>query len=444
MLWLKYLRRRKVVLLSVVAVAMSVAMLTVVASLFTGFILAFEQSAVDLIGDIVLESHVKFPDYQKLIAQLEQTGAADAAAATIRAPGLLRRGVGDVRAVQIWGIEPERLARVTRLKKSLLHQKDLPEVTGFGGIDPNGSMGGFVGIGVLAEPNQTTDKYDVQGVKAMIGQRVVLTTVSVDLADPNDQSARRARTRVFAVVISDVVFTGNSPFDQQSVFLPLEGLHAKLYPGQPAVTVDRIHVKVRPGVDVEASKTRIMGIWRSFARQTLGWGPASIGQVDIVTARELQGKYLEAIRSQLGMLMLIFGVIDASVVVLVFCIFYMIVRLKQKDIAILKACGCSSGQVVWVFLGFGAVVGVAGSVLGTLLGCLFTRNINAIEDWLSLQLGLKLWDSSVYLFDRIPSQVAWGSVFNITVLATVAACGGALVPAILAARTRPVQILRYE
>ena len=58
-LWLRYLGKRRVVLLSIAAVALSCALLIVVASLFNGFINAFEQSAVDAIGDVVLHRRMK-------------------------------------------------------------------------------------------------------------------------------------------------------------------------------------------------------------------------------------------------------------------------------------------------------------------------------------------------------------------------------------------------
>jgi lipoprotein-releasing system permease protein len=444
LLWIKYLRRRKVVLLSVGAVALSVALLTVVASLFTGFIHTYEQSAVDLLGDVVLESDVPFPDYPKLIALLEQTDGVEAASATIQVPGLLHLGKGNVRAVEVWGIEPGRLSRITSLKRSLLRQKNLNSAPTFEGADPNEGMGGYVGIGALAEPNQTTDRYDFQAVQALIGQRVVLTTGTMEQADPNEAGGQRPRRRTFDFVIRDVVYAGNFLFDQQAVFLPLEELYQHLHPSQPMAMVERIQIKLRPGMDPEKAKTEIQKIWQGFAEHTLHWGPYSVAQAKVATARELQARFMDEVRKQLGVLMLIFGVIDFGAVLLVLCIFYMIVQLKRKDIAILKASGCSSGQVAWLFLGFGAVVGAVGCGLGVLLGYVFTRNINAIEDWLSLRLGLKLWDSSVYLFDQIPNQVAWGSVLNIVVLATAAACLGALVPAIVAARTRPVEILRYE
>jgi len=57
---------------------------------------------------------------------------------------------------------------------------------------------------------------------------------------------------------------------------------------------------------------------------------------------------------------------------------------------------------------------------------------------------MKLWRSSVYMFEKIPNEVNWPAVWWI-VLAAIAACViGALIPAMVAARLRPVKILRYE
>jgi len=52
--WLKYLCKWRVVFLSVAAVALSVALLIVVASLFTGFIEAVQMGAVGMVGDVLL------------------------------------------------------------------------------------------------------------------------------------------------------------------------------------------------------------------------------------------------------------------------------------------------------------------------------------------------------------------------------------------------------
>jgi len=146
----------------------------------------------------------------------------------------------------------------------------------------------------------------------------------------------------------------------------------------------------------------------------------------------------------MGVLLLIFGVVSFSVIVLIFCIFYMIAKLKQRDIAIVKSCGATSGSVALVFLGFGCCVGTVGSGIGAVLAYIITKNINTIEEWIRIIFGMKLWKSSVYMFSKIPNNIDWWAVLPIVLLAIIAATIGTLIPAIVAARTKPVEILRYE
>jgi lipoprotein-releasing system permease protein len=122
----------------------------------------------------------------------------------------------------------------------------------------------------------------------------------------------------------------------------------------------------------------------------------------------------------------------------------MIVMTRQRDIAIIKSCGTTSSSVASIFIGFGACVGVIGSAFGVILGYIVTKNVNTIEEWIRIIFGLKLWKSSMYMFSKIPNEVDWGSVWSIVLLTVVAAAIGALIPAIVAARTKPVEILRYE
>ena len=51
-LWLRYLRKKKIVFLSIAAVALSVALLIVVASLFSGFIRALKQAGVESVEQL--------------------------------------------------------------------------------------------------------------------------------------------------------------------------------------------------------------------------------------------------------------------------------------------------------------------------------------------------------------------------------------------------------
>jgi lipoprotein-releasing system permease protein len=442
-LWLQYLRKRKIVYLSIAAVALSVSLLIVVVSLFTSFIGAFEQSAVDTVGDVVLSAPIKFEKYELFIERLEQIGTVKAATAILSAEGLLHLGKGNVRAVEILGIEAAKRAKVTGYKQFLLEQKLLPDDPTFEVPKLIDSIGGFVGIAVITEPDEKTDEYDFHSIEKMLGQQVVLTTGAV-IEDKDTPAQSRFKRRTLKFTIADIVFTGVYDLDKRFVYLPIEHLQQILYPNENEKLADQIQIKLCPDADPEAALAQIRGVWQVFADEELKWTPGLIRYTDIQTAQQMQSKYVAALLKQMGVLLLVFGVVSFSVIVLIFCIFYMIVRLKQRDIAVLKSCGTASSSVAFIFVGFGIFTGLVGSGTGVVLGYIFTKNINTIEQWITKILGLKLWKSSVYMFSRIPNEVNWNSALPIVLSATLAAAIGALIPAIVAAMTRPVEILRYE
>ncbi len=436
-LWLRYLGKRKVVALSVAAVGLSTALLIVVASLFTGFIKAFEQSAVDAIGDVIISTPAKITDYQELTGELEKLQAVEAATGTLSTQGLLHLGRGNVRAVEIWGIEVQRIGRVTGFERSLL-KGNLEELKA-----PENSQltNSFIGIGVLCEPNERTDEYDLDAARAEIGREVVLTTGGAVEGRDGKKEFKRQTIRL---EISDVVFTGAYYLDSRNVYVPIERLQKEISPEQDRPIAGQIGIKLKKGVDEESALAQIRGVWRIFAEKRLGWDEYKIESARIETARQMQARFMAEVRKQMGVLLLIFGVVSMSAVLLIFCIFYMIVESRRRDVAILKSCGATGWSIALVFTGFGAFVGILGTLFGTLLGYLITKNINVVEGWVRLAFGLKLWKSSVYMFSRIPSEVDWHSVLWIALSAILGAAIGALVPAMSAAMTRPVNVLRYE
>ena len=448
-LWLRYLRKKKIVFLSIAAVALSVSLLIIVSSLFSGFINVFERAAVEAIGDVVLDPSdafnpsARFAKYGQFIERLEQTEAVEAATAILKAEGLLHLGTGNVRAVAVWGIEPVRRARVMGFDRFLLRQRGSEGKPSFNIKGSESDIGGFVGIGVLAEPDEKTDKYDVEAIEKMFGFEVVLTTGTVSPEDPDSGKRVEFKRRVIKFTIADVVETGVHQFDKSCVYLPIEELCKYLYPEEELPVASQIQIKLSKGTDADGAVAVIRGVWQDFVEDELG-GDLYLMNADIMTAKQIQRPMVAAYRKQMGILLLIFGVVSLGVVMLIFCIFYMIVRLKQKDIAIIKSCGAAGSSVAWIFVGFGACVGLIGSAFGVLLGYIIIKNINSIEEWISIIFGLKLWKSSVYLFSKIPDEVNWFWALSFVLLAIVAAVIGALIPAIVAAATKPVNILRYE
>jgi lipoprotein-releasing system permease protein len=106
--------------------------------------------------------------------------------------------------------------------------------------------------------------------------------------------------------------------------------------------------------------------------------------------------------------------------------------------------GAGRAGIAAVWLAYGAAIGLLGSVFGGVLAFLIVDNINAIHDWMGESLGLYVWDPSVYVFKRIPSEID-PTHATLVLLGGVLSCLiGALVPALRAAWMDPVRALRFE
>ncbi len=122
----------------------------------------------------------------------------------------------------------------------------------------------------------------------------------------------------------------------------------------------------------------------------------------------------------------------------------MIVKEKQTDIAILRTIGVAPENVLRMFLVQGALIGlvgtVAGALLGTVLSFYFPAMLHAVQD----ALGIKFLDASVYFMDDLPTQVKWSDVLQVSLTALLLAALATIYPAWRAARTLPAEALRHD
>jgi ABC-type lipoprotein release transport system permease subunit len=441
---LRYLKKKKIVLLSIVSVALSTALLVTVASLFTAFIEAIESSSSDYLGDIVLDPPAEFSHSNELVTRLCSSKKIAAASVVLSTNGLIHLGPGNVKAVNIWGIDLASRCEVAGMKNSLLIQKNFSSVPQFDFNEPgrvkndaknSAIIPAFVGIGLLTEPDAKTDEYDLSFVKSFIGDDAIITVGSIQKDTPRSIVAR--------IKICDAVFTSVYDIDKRFIFVPVDRL-ASLLNKEGQEPADIVHIKCAPGVSPEQTVDVVRQIWTDFASEKLNWPPYYISEAEIMTSVAKQSQYTAELRKQMGVLLVIFGVISAGVVVLVFCIFYMIVTSKQKDLAIIKSIGSSSITIASIFLTFGLFIGLTGASAGIGIGFAITHNVNTIERWIGLVFGLKLWSSSIYMFSRIPDHFNWYWAWWFFGAAVAASVLGALLPAIVAAKTVPAKILRYE
>jgi len=122
----------------------------------------------------------------------------------------------------------------------------------------------------------------------------------------------------------------------------------------------------------------------------------------------------------------------------------MAVKDKQPDIAILRTLGARPGSVLAIFATQGTVIGLLGTLGGVALGVLLSVNLEQLVHGLERLLGTRFMDASVYLMSDLPAHVEAADVTLIAATAFALCCLSTLYPAWRAARTHPAKALRHD
>ncbi|NHX27228.1 FtsX-like permease family protein, partial [Escherichia coli] len=122
----------------------------------------------------------------------------------------------------------------------------------------------------------------------------------------------------------------------------------------------------------------------------------------------------------------------------------MLVKNKGRDIGILRTIGLSEGAVLRVFFLCGALVGLVGTAMGVVLGCLFAIYFDPILAFLNGASNGGVWDPSIRGIYKLPAKLMLGDVLAAVGLSLFLSFVITIFPARRAARMNPVEALRYE
>ena len=122
----------------------------------------------------------------------------------------------------------------------------------------------------------------------------------------------------------------------------------------------------------------------------------------------------------------------------------MLVNEKRGDIAILRTLGASPGNVTTIFMIQGSIIGLFGVLLGGVGGVTLALNAETLVAWLEQVFQTQFLPSEVYSVSRLPSELHWDDVAWIIGAGLAMSFIATIYPSRRAAKTDPVEALRYE
>jgi len=263
------------------------------------------------------------------------------------------------------------------------------------------------------------------GLARELGLRVgdTITLISPD----GVQTAFGTSPRINGYDVVYIFQVGRYDIDSTRVYMPLSD--AQEYFNREGV-VDEFEVMVD---DPEAVGDLALPLITAAPDRALIW-----------TWQDANGGFLNALQMEDNIMFIILSILVLIATMNIVSGLIMLVKNKGRDIGILRTMGLSEGSVLRVFFLCGASIGIAGTVIGVVMGCLFVIYLDPIFNTINYIAGGGVWSPEKYLLSELPAELRWQDVVKACALSLGLTFVITYFPARRAARMNPVEALRYE
>ena len=124
-------------------------------------------------------------------------------------------------------------------------------------------------------------------------------------------------------------------------------------------------------------------------------------------------------------------------------ILIMVVMEKTSDIAIMKTMGAKASSIMKIFMIDGLVIGIFGTLLGTIGGLSLGKNIQTVANLLEKRFHINVFPPDVYYIDKVPFQINPTDITLIIVITLTVSFFATVFPSWQASRLDPAEALRY-
>ncbi len=233
--------------------------------------------------------------------------------------------------------------------------------------------------------------------------------------------------RARAYPVAGLFDIGMYEYDSRYMFMPLERAQT-YFRKEGAVT--HLEIMIDDATTTAAVKKRVAPLVPAGAR-LYDW-------------REANASFFNALKVERNVMFLILTLIIVVAAFNIISSLIMLVKDKNRDIAILRTMGATRGMILRIFFLSGATIGVVGTAAGVGLGLAFALNIEAIRQFIQGLTGTQLFAAEIYFLSHLPADVDWSEVTAVVIMALGLSFAATIYPAWRAARLDPVEALRHE
>ena len=409
---IRYLRAKRkeggialIAIISYVAIALAVMALITVMSIMAGFRAELLGRMLSFNGHMYVQGSVLTAlDRDQALQRIKAVPGVVSVSPIVEAQGIVRAG-GYTTGALVRGLRPE----------------DLPSMD-------------FVYRSLSDEAKASFGKGEYGGDRILVGKSL-MDQMGLKVGDPVNLYSPTGADSAFGNLgglektyfVGGAYSSGTADYDRAYIFMPLE--QAQLFFGKDGVW-DVIELKV---ADADQVQSYIAPVQKAA-------GPGAL----VSDWRQRLAAFWGALKVERVAMSIILGLVVAIAALNIISGIVMLVKNKTRDIAILRTVGASQSSMLRIFFMSGAMIGVAGTLTGLLLGLLFCLNIGAIQHFLEWLFQTQLFNADVYQLEAIPALVDPTDVFWVTVWSFFMSCVAGLIPSWQAAKLDPVEALRYE
>jgi lipoprotein-releasing system permease protein len=167
-----------------------------------------------------------------------------------------------------------------------------------------------------------------------------------------------------------------------------------------------------------------------------------LGEYVIRDWQEVNSTYFEALKVERTVMFIILSLIILIAAFNVVTSLFILVKNKTKEIAIMRTIGLSRSGIMRIFILIGSIVGISGTLVGTLCGYIITINLENIRSLLNNQFGLNLFPPQLYYIDQIPTNIQSTQILYIMFFSIIISILATIYPSYAASRLEIKGILK--